>query len=126
MTPTVHETRAGVPADPRVARAISRLLLVGLFTAITLMLVGVILVAIRGAGSVGASSSITKLPHLLASLDATGFIDLGLLVLIATPAARVVALLVVFAKRRQWLFAGVSFAVLLILALSTFLALALA
>jgi uncharacterized membrane protein len=121
-----QETRAGVPGDPRVARAVSRLLLAGLIVAIGLMLAGAIIAAVRGAGSVEDLSSITRLPHLLATLDATGFIDLGLLVLLATPAARVVALLIVFAARRQWLFAGVSFAVMVILALSAFLALALA
>jgi len=126
MRPTPQETRVGVPADPRVARAVSRLLLTGLLFAIGLMLVGAILAAVRGAGSVEDLSSITRLPHLLASLDATGFIDLGLLVLLATPAARVVALFIVFAARRQWLFAGVSFAVIVILAFSTFLGLTLA
>ena len=126
MRSTPQETKVGAPADPRVARAVSRLLLTGLLIAIALMLVGVILAAARGAGSVEGLSSITRLPHLLASLDATGFIDLGLLVLLATPAARVVALLIVFAARRQWLFAAVSLAVIVILALSAFLGLALA
>lgn len=126
MRTAPQETRAGVPADPRVARAVSRLLLTGLVVAIALMLVGAVLAAVRGAGSVEGLSSITRLPHLLASLDATGFIDLGLLVLLATPFARVVALLVVFAGRRQWLFAGVSFAVMAILAFSAYLGLALA
>lgn len=126
MRTAPQQTRAGVPVDPRVARAVSRLLLTGLVVAIALMLVGAILAAGRGAGSVEGLSSITRLPHLLASLDATGFIDLGLLVLLATPFARVVALLVVFAGRRQWLFAGVSFTVIAILAFSAYLGLALA
>jgi len=126
MRPAPQETRVGAPADPRVARAVSRLLLAGLLVAIGLMLVGAVLAAVRGAGSVDDLSSITRLPHLLASFDATGFIDLGLLVLLATPAARVVALLVVFAARRQWLFAAVSFAVIVILAFSAYLGLALA
>jgi uncharacterized membrane protein len=57
------------------------------------------------------------------ALEPGGFFDLGLLLLLATPAARVVALFVGFARRRSWLFAGCSAVVLVALALSAFLGL---
>ena len=56
-------------------------------------------------------------------VEAGGFFDLGLLVLLATPAARVVALLVAFTRRKLWIFSGVSLIVLGVLALSGYLGL---
>jgi uncharacterized membrane protein len=114
-----------VPADPGLTKALSQLLLIGLVLAIGLMIVGAVLAAVRGSGSVGHSSSVDDFPGLLAAGDPTGFLDLGLLVLLATPAARVLALLVAFARRREWLFAGISAVVVAILALSAVLGLSL-
>jgi uncharacterized membrane protein len=111
------------PADPGLTKALSRLLLIGLLLAIGLMIVGAILAAVRGSGSVGRSSSFDDFPGLLAAGDPTGFLELGLLVLLATPFARVVALLVAFTMRRQWLFAAISAVVIAILALSAVLGL---
>jgi uncharacterized membrane protein len=114
------------PVDPRLTGALSTLLLVGLLLAVGLMIVGAILAAVRGSGSVDDSSSVGRLPHLLAGGDPTGFLELGLLVLLVTPAARVVALLAFYARRRQWLFAGISLVVIIVLALSAYLGLSLA
>jgi uncharacterized membrane protein len=109
--------------DPRLALALSRLLLVGLSLAILLMLVGVILAEVRTGPPVARESSITALPRTLGALEAGGFFDLGLLVLLATPAARVVALLVAFTRRKLWIFSGVSLIVLAVLVLSGYLGL---
>jgi len=109
--------------DPRLAAALSRLLLSGLSLAIALLLVGVILTVARPGGPVSHVSSITGLPRALGAFEPGGFFDLGLLVLLATPAARVVALLLAFTRRRLWLFSAVSVMVLLVLALSAFLGL---
>jgi uncharacterized membrane protein len=109
--------------DPRLALALSRLLLVGLSLAILLMLVGVILAEVRTGAPVARESSITALPRTLGALEAGGFFDLGLLVLLATPAARVVALLVAFTRRKLWIFSGVSLIVLAVLVLSGYLGL---
>jgi uncharacterized membrane protein len=78
---------------------------------------------VRGSGSVASQSSITGLPRLLAAGDPTGFLDLGLLVLLATPFARAVALGVSFVRRRQWLFSGLAAVVIAILVLSGLLGL---
>lgn len=97
---------------------LSWLLLAGLLLAIGLMIVGAVLAAMRGSGSVASASSITDLPHLLAAGDPTGFLGLGLLVLLATPFVRVVVLGADFVRRRQWLFAGLAAAVIAVLVLS--------
>ena len=131
MKPTPEHSEVGAPTDgrptdPALTRALSRLLLVGLLLAIGLMITGAILAAIQGSGSVRHSTSLDDLPGLLADGDPTGFLDLGLLVLLATPAARVIALLVAFIRRREWLFAGISAVVVTVLALSAVLGLTLA
>ena len=87
------------------------------------MLVGAVLAAVRTGTSVVRESSISALPSALGGLEPGGFFDLGLLVLLATPAARVVALLVAFARRRLWVFSGVSLVVLAVLVLSGYLGL---
>jgi uncharacterized membrane protein len=56
--------------------------------------------------------------HSAAHLDSAGLIQFGLLLLIATPVARVAIALVGFALERDRLYTAVSLVVLLILALS--------
>ena len=90
--------------------------------AVLLLLVGVVLTVARPGVPLWAGS-ITEMPRALAALEPGGFFDLGLLVLLATPAARVVALLIAFARRRLWVFSGVSLVVLIVLVLSAFLGL---
>ncbi|NLO27314.1 MAG: DUF1634 domain-containing protein [Actinobacteria bacterium] len=102
----------------RLDQMLSGLLLAGLSLAIVLMLVGAGLAATRLAGGMEHAGSISDLPRALAALEPAGFVDLGLLVLLATPVARVLALLVGFATRRAWLFSAVSLVVLAVLALS--------
>jgi len=114
--------RAPSDSDPRLAARLSRLLLVGLSLAVLLLLTGVVLTLVKPGVPVSVSS-LGGLPGALVALEPGGFFDLGLLVLLATPAARVVALLVAFARRRLWLFSGVSLIVLVVLALSLFLGL---
>jgi uncharacterized membrane protein len=121
--PELSATTDDRPTDPGLTRALSRLLLTGLLLAVGLMIVGAILAAIQGSGEILHSSSIDDFPRLLADGNPTGFLDLGLLVLLATPAARVLALLVAFSRRRQWLFAGISAVVMTILVLSAILGL---
>ena len=108
---------------PRLNITISRVLVVGLVTSVALLLVGVVLTVARPGLPVIHTTSISDLPRALGALEPVGFFDLGLLVLLATPAARVAALLVSFARRRLWIFSGVSLLVLVVLALSAFLGL---
>jgi uncharacterized membrane protein len=125
MKAAIEQTPECRPAGGRLSRVLSRMMLAGLALAIVLMIAGAVLAAVRGS-SVQSSTSITDLPKLLANGDPSGLLDLGLLVLLATPFARVVALVIAFASRREWLFAGISLVVIAILALSAFLGLRLA
>jgi uncharacterized membrane protein len=123
MSPAHHGSGDDPSGRAHPGNPLSRLLLAGLVIAIGLMVAGAVLAAVRGSGSVQNASSISRLPHLLASGDPTGFLDLGLLVLLATPFARVVALGWDFVRRRHWLFAGMSAVVVGILVLSGLLGL---
>jgi uncharacterized membrane protein len=68
-------------------------------------------------------ASIADMPRALAAIEPGGFFELGLLVLVATPVARVVALGVGFARRREWLFVSFSAVVLTVLVLGAILGL---
>lgn len=105
-------TRGGLNA------AIANLLRIGLLTAVFLLLVGVVLAALGSGTPVPRHTSVIDIPRALRHLEAGGFFSIGLLVLLITPAARVVALLVAFVRDRAWLFAGFSSLVLIVLVLS--------
>jgi uncharacterized membrane protein len=111
--------------EMRLNTVISRVLVVGLLAAITLLVVGVILTIARPEVPIPHSTSIKDIPAQLAALEPGGFYQLGLLVLLATPFARVVALGVAYSQRRQWLFAGISFVVMAMLILGAVLGLSL-
>jgi uncharacterized membrane protein len=111
--------------EMRLNSIVSRLLVVGLLAAITLLVIGVILTIAQPGVAVPHTTSIKDIPEQLAALEPGGFYQLGLLVLLATPFARVVALGIVFAQRRQWLFAGISFLVMTMLILGAILGLSL-
>jgi uncharacterized membrane protein len=108
--------------DPQLPVRLSWLLLAGLTLAIALFLTGAVMSAVKPEVSISASS-VTGLPAALAALEPGGFFDLGLLVLLATPAARVATLVVAFARRRLWLFSALGLTVLAVLALSAYLGL---
>ena len=107
----------------RLNLTIARVLAVGLLAAIALLVVGGILALTGRDPSPPSETSIGDIPRAVAALEPGGFFDLGLLVLLATPVARVIALGVGFARRRSWVFCGLSVFVLAILALSAFLGL---
>jgi uncharacterized membrane protein len=101
----------------------ARVLVIGLLSSITLLVVGAVLTLARPDAVVVHETSVQGIPGAIAHLEARGFFDLGLLLLAATPVVRVAALLVGFAKRRMWWFAGLSLFVLAALALSASLGL---
>ena len=107
--------------EMRLNTVISRVLIVGLMTAVTLLIIGAILAIARPGVAVPHVTSVRDIPSELASLRPGGFFELGLLVLLATPFARVLALGVAFARRRWWRFAGISAAVAALLILGAVL-----
>jgi uncharacterized membrane protein len=99
---------------------ISRVLVIGLLAAVTLLLVGVVRTIARPGLAPVHETSVQDIPRAVAALEPAGFFDLGLLLLLATPIARVVALLLGFVRRKMWLFSGFSVIVLAALAVSAF------
>lgn len=104
-------------------RVLSRLLAVGLVLAVLLLVTGAVLAAAGVGDSVGRDSSMSALPGALVAGEPWGFFILGVLILLATPVARVVVLMLWFARRGSWWFFGISAVVLLVLTLSVLLGL---
>ncbi len=102
---------------------ISRVLLGGLALSVVLLLTGVVMVVAGRGPSPAGSTSVADIPRAIAALEPGGFLDLGLVVLLATPVARVIALAVGFARRKAWGFCAMSALVLAMLALSAYLGL---
>ena len=100
---------------------ISRVLLIGLGIAVALLLAGAVVTVARPGLETVHQASISAILGQIGGLEPAGFFALGLLLLIATPAIRVVALLVGFAREREWLFSMFSLVVLVLLALSAYL-----
>lgn len=117
---------SGQPADERLERALSLVLVVGVVISAALIAAGFAAsFAVGWTGSLlGQSASAPPttdfsalLPRLLA-LQPLAISQLGLLVLVLTPVVRVAASLLAFAVERDWLYVAVSTAVLVLLIIS--------
>jgi uncharacterized membrane protein len=97
---------------------IAKVLRVGLVASVAVLLVGVILAAAGRGTPVPNPISLSDMPRTLWHVEAGGVFSLGLLILLLTPAARVLALAVVFSRQRLWVFLGCSLLVLAVLVLS--------
>lgn len=109
----------------RLNTVISRVLTLGLLLAVALLIIGAILTIARPGVAVPHTTSVKDIPAGLAALQPGGFFKLGLIVLLATPFARVLALGIAFARRRWWLFAGISAVVATLLIVGAVLGLSL-
>ena len=102
---------------------IARLLTIGTYLSIALLVVGLGLRLATGGGpSVGPAFDLTRLVPDLLAFKAEGFLWLGLLVVVATPAARVLASLVGYVRRGESRMAIVAALILLVIAASVALA----
>jgi uncharacterized membrane protein len=124
-TPPVPQVRREHREEARLNAVISRVLVVGLLTAMALLAIGVILTIARPDVPIPDSTSVRGMRAQLAALDPGGFYELGLMVLLLTPFARVVALGISFTRRREWLFAGISAVVAAMLMIGAVLGLSL-
>lgn len=97
---------------------VHRVLIVGLALSTALMLVGIGFELARGMALPEAGLGPGHVFPRLAALRPSGFLTLGLLVLIATPILRVVGSITAFLYERDWRFAGVAALVLLIMVAS--------
>ena len=124
-------TGAGTPSpssqepDPiALERAIARLLAVGTYAAIGLLVLGLasMLAASIQPLSGGPAFDPGRLMPDLVGLQAAGFIWLGLVVVVATPSARVLASLVGYARRGEPIMAAIAGLILVVIAVSVALA----
>lgn len=104
-------------------RAVSGVLLAGLVVAAGLMLNGLGLAALRGAGGAHVAQPLGVIPRGLAAGEPGAFLSAGVLALLVTPALRVVLLCAAYVRQGRWLFAGLSLCVLAVMALSVVLGL---
>ena len=116
------------PAPPAHAadleRSIARLLTFGTFASMGLLVVGFVLMLANGIGPLSGGPAFdpsTLVPDLVA-LRPAGFLWLGLIAAVATPAARVLASLVGYVRRGERAMAIVATLILAVIALSVVLA----
>lgn len=101
--------------------AVSRTLTAGVGASLSAMAAGYALALARGGPLPGAATPLSELAAGLLAVDPGALMSLGLLLLLATPAARVVVLAWQFARRREWPFVAVSLIVLAVLGASVLL-----
>jgi uncharacterized membrane protein len=113
-------------ASADVEAVIARLLLVGTVIGIVLLAIGVVLMAANGINPESGTFPPFRPVSLVADLAALrpeGYLWAGIVILIATPIARVIGELVVFSVRGDRAMAGVALAILGVITLSVVVAL---
>lgn len=97
---------------------IARVLTIGTYASVGLIALGVLAMAAAGIDPLASAPAFdaTKIPGDLAALRPAGFLWLGILGVLATPASRVVASLVGFLRTGERLMVGVSVAILIVIA----------
>ncbi|MCC6483256.1 MAG: DUF1634 domain-containing protein [Armatimonadetes bacterium] len=108
--------------------AISRLLQAGVALAALVVAVGAVIYLLHHANQKAAYSAfqsepshlryVTSIIEYARDASGRGLIQLGLLILIATPIARVAFSAIAFAVQRDWLYVGITLVVLVLLAAS--------
>jgi uncharacterized membrane protein len=118
----IEDTRPSRPAD--LDRSIARILTVGTYASVALLGVGVALMLAAGIAPLagGPRFELDLLVDDLLHIRPAGFLWLGIVAVIATPSARVVASLIGFARRGERTMAIVSVLILAVIALSVALA----
>jgi uncharacterized membrane protein len=114
-----------VNADRRIDEVIGRLLQTGVLAAAAVVIAGAAMLLTQRGGTIASYGTFRGAPDALrslrgivrtaASLDSAGIIQLGLVLLIATPVARVGLTLVAFAMRRDRIYTILTAVVLALL-----------
>lgn len=111
------------PHDEQLYRRISLILNAGFALAGALMLAGMLTALFSGDRIGEQTGSLSEIVPAALRLEATGLVDLGIVVLLATPVAYVVAALATFLRERDRVFVLVTVALLLIMGTTVGLAL---
>ena len=122
-SPGSRESDREQTADP-LERRIARLLTIGTYTAVGLLVIGLILLLAAGIAplSGGPAFDPGRIPADLAALRPAAFLWLGLVVVVATPSARVAASLIGYARRGETLMTVIAALILVVIAASVVLA----
>jgi uncharacterized membrane protein len=120
MSPPLHDW-----TDERIEQIVGNLLRAGVLTAATVVALGGILYLVQeGArppdykkfhGEPAALRDVSEIVRGALSLDGKAVIQLGVVLLLATPVARVMLTVIAFALQRDWLYVVVSLIVLAVL-----------
>ncbi|HEY3315786.1 MAG TPA: DUF1634 domain-containing protein [Bacillota bacterium] len=97
-------------------------LLIGVTVSIGVMLVGLLLLALHPAQTAHQTTPIRQAFVLALKGDPGAVLTVGIILLMATPAIRVVTCLIGFLAERDWLYGGVALLVAMVLAFSIFVA----
>jgi uncharacterized membrane protein len=111
-------------ADPGLERSIARLLSGGTYLAIALLVIGFGLMLANGISPLDTAPpfDVRQIPADILALRPTGFLWLGLIVVIATPSSRVVASLIGYARAGERPMVIVATAILVVIAISVIIA----
>lgn len=128
IAPNLLEMITGIFATPEEQRmaqkqrdlneVVHQLLIVGLIISTLFMLAGIILDLVLGRQAPTIIPDLREVFTRIAVMRPSGFLSLGLLVLIATPIIRVIGSIIVFIYERDWRFAGITLLVFLIVLFS--------
>jgi len=123
MTPAGVDPGADEPGT-RLEQSIARLLTWGTYASIALLAIGFALMLAGGIGplSGGPRFDPAAIPADLVALRPTGFLWLGLVVVLATPASRVIASLIGYGRRGERRMTVVAALVLVVIGVSIVLA----
>jgi uncharacterized membrane protein len=124
MSSLIHEPKTG-PSDHAVEQIVGRLLQLGVFTAAAVAIVGAILVLIQHGSASPAFADFHAAPPYLSSIAgilrgvremrSEAVVQLGIVLLIATPILRVAFTLVAFVLQRDRVYVAITTLVLALL-----------
>jgi len=95
-------------------RRVRQALVIGMWSSMILLCAGLLWYAVAPSGSEVTLGPVEAVEAVLEG-DPIGLIDLGILLLIATPLLRILTTMAIFAQGREWRFTLVSLAVLVVI-----------
>lgn len=116
--PASVETQHEEEEKARLNELVHRLLIIGLVISTSLMLIGLGLDLFLHRDTPKTALDLTEALQQAVDLNPSGFLTLGLLVLIATPILRVIGSVLAFIYERDWRYALITFLVFTIVMIS--------
>jgi uncharacterized membrane protein len=102
----------------RIDRWVRVVLVWGMVLSVSVMLLGLLMYALSPTGNVEVDLSLSEIASGIARGEPIAVIDLGIVLLIATPLTRVLTALTVFLVDREWRFVLISLLVLSVITLA--------